>query len=461
MGNSPTLSACKTQDSGPLDDRSQMRNVVLVGINTGLSYLASPVLYVGVVHAALGEQLGASATVSNLPASAYLVLCVLPLIVAWLFPRPPQLKPILVTSYAAVAVVNALVTAVLIWSAPPWLRIAVLILQGGVVGGARTVAVACEFEVLGRAVSPTRRGAALGLAYGLGPIFAIAGALVSQLLLSGRVAGLSVNLVFPANFAALFGATVPILTLGAFLSSQYVMPRSDADSAPVSTGAGPFSGLGEFLGRRVVRRAMIAAVAAMAGYQIISNMTLYTRVILEDAPAQFAGYQNMMRFACKAVSGIFLGWLLARTTPRAGLFVSASFGLSAVLWATVAPGKWFLASFGLLGAGELFGIYFTNYVLCTAPPTQMRRYMAFTMLALFSAAPANVLYGVISDCFPEAPAEGFRLSFLAATLMIGCGIALMLLLPGRPRPDDEPALRSIPVDDTEPIEQEIPTRSAP
>src|SRR5262249_19842356 len=87
----------------PLDDAQQIRNLVLVATNTGLSYLASSVLYVGVVHAALGEQLGVSATVANLPAAVRLVMSALPLIVAWAFPRSSQLKPILVTGYATLA----------------------------------------------------------------------------------------------------------------------------------------------------------------------------------------------------------------------------------------------------------------------------------------------------------------------------------------------------------------------
>src|SRR6516225_7834961 len=109
-------------DACPLSEREQTRNLVLVGINTGLSYLASPILYVGVVHAALLEHLHASATVANLPASAYLVLSVLPLFVAWYFPRISQLKGIMVVCYAGLAVSSAVVTATLLLPVPNWLR---------------------------------------------------------------------------------------------------------------------------------------------------------------------------------------------------------------------------------------------------------------------------------------------------------------------------------------------------
>src|SRR5262245_57482480 len=94
-----------------LSEREQTRNLVLVGVNTGLSYLASPVLYVGVVHAALGDELQVPATVSNLPGSAYLVMSALPLFVSWLWPRVAQLKPLLVVCYSTLAAINAVMAA--------------------------------------------------------------------------------------------------------------------------------------------------------------------------------------------------------------------------------------------------------------------------------------------------------------------------------------------------------------
>src|SRR5438128_237496 len=129
-------------DACLLSDAAQTRNIILVGANTALSYLAAPVLYVGIVQASLLEKLNASATVSNLPASAYLLLAALPVFVSWAFPRVSQLKTILVTCYATLAISSAVVALVLLLPAPDWLRIAIVIIQGGVVGGARTVAVA-------------------------------------------------------------------------------------------------------------------------------------------------------------------------------------------------------------------------------------------------------------------------------------------------------------------------------
>ncbi len=130
-----------------------------------------------------------------------------------------------------------------------------------------------------------------------------------------------------------------------------------------------------------------------------------------------------------------MGWLLTRTHPRAGVLVTASIGLTAVLWAVIAPGKWFLLSFGLLGAGELFGIYVTNYILCCAPPDRVRRYMAFTMLTLMPAAPAGAVFGSIIDRYPGSRLDAFRVSFLSAAACIAIGIMLALFLPARPKPE--------------------------
>lgn len=457
-------------DACPLGDREQVRNLVLVAVNTGLSYLASPVLYVGVVHASLCDWLQTSATVANLPATAYLIMSPLPLLVAWLFPYARYLKPVMVACYASLAAVNGMMAVVLLLPVATEVKVAVLILQGAIVGGSRTVAVAFEFEVLGRAVSSARRGKALGLAYGAGPILAILGSAISQWLLSGKLGPwLLPHLEGPYNFAMLFAASVPVMALGSILASRYIIPAEAQEPPRPPFLQGVFGGFGKFLAQPIIRRAMIVAIIVLAGYTIISNMTLYTREVLGVAPAEVTGNLLMFRFACKAVTGLFLGWVLARTNPKVGVLLTAGLGLTSVLWATLAPGKWFLFSFGFMGAAELFGIYVTNYILCCSPRTEMRRYMAFTMVTLFPAAFAGILFGAISDYFrhqayPVMTATvvalagssaagpwlaatawvagtsrnpGFQASFVVAAVFIGSGIVLALLLPARPAPADE------------------------
>src|SRR5262249_28322000 len=98
----------------PVSERDQTRNILLVGINTGLCYLGASVLYADVVHASLCKELGASATQANLPSSAYLVMSATPVFVAWLYPQVRLLKPIMVTCYALLALMSAVVAASLL-----------------------------------------------------------------------------------------------------------------------------------------------------------------------------------------------------------------------------------------------------------------------------------------------------------------------------------------------------------
>src|SRR5262245_5415483 len=51
-----------------------------------LMYFAAPILYVGVVQAALCDRLGANAAVANLPTSAYSLGFLAPLFLAWIVP---------------------------------------------------------------------------------------------------------------------------------------------------------------------------------------------------------------------------------------------------------------------------------------------------------------------------------------------------------------------------------------
>ena len=91
----------------PLDLRDQTRNLGLFAACTGLIYLCAPVLYVGVTQASLCHRLGASDTVANLPATAYLAMTCAPVLVAWLSPYVSTLRRNLVACFAAVAAILA------------------------------------------------------------------------------------------------------------------------------------------------------------------------------------------------------------------------------------------------------------------------------------------------------------------------------------------------------------------
>jgi len=482
----------------PLPADQQTRNVLLYATNVALIYLASPVVYVGLVHAALLKRLEFSNTVSNLPSSVYLWTTPLPVLVAWYFPRVRQLKPLLIGSYLAVAVMGAVVTVAVWLDDREWVLLT-LVAHAAVLGCALGVVGACGWEVLGRAVSQTRRGQAFALAFGAGPILAVIASLVSQLVLppppraeelsersrknviaattialqqhplavaacssyfvtfpksetkgkqsaepeagqgdEGDTSSLfpRVAVPYPWNFASLFAASVPIMVLAAFLSSRFVLiyPAVEVPRQPFHEGV--LGGFGEFFSYRLILFATIGYILVYCGNQSMTNISLFTREAIGKPAEAFAGLQLALRFGFKVIAGFFLGWLLMRTNPKTLLLVTAGLTLAGVAWALGAPGKWFLLSFGILGAGELFGVYYPNYILGCSPKSKMRRNMAFASLVTMPVGFAPVLFGFISDTLGTHDKKfGFQASFVAAIILLLAAIVLVLLtLPAQPRP---------------------------
>jgi hypothetical protein len=432
----------------PLSAGEQTRNLVLYGINVTLVYLAAPVLYVGLVHAALLERLGASRTLANLPTSMYFWMTPLPLLVAWYFCQVRVLKAVLVVTYCATAATCALVVAALLLPPPGrgdqalWVTVAVLA-QGAVLGWTLGVVANFQWEILGRGVAEQRRGFALGLAFGVGPIIAFLASLGSQWLLRG--------LAYPWNFAVLFGTGVPAMLLGAVLSTLFVVPPPAREVPRQPFVAGVLGGLGEFFRYRLTLLGAVATFLVASGYNILNNFTLYTQEAVGTLAEEYAGYQNALRFGFKAVAGLFLGWLLTRTNPKAGLLVTGFLCLASVAWILMAPGLWFLLSFGLMGAGELWGVYYPNYILSSSAKSRMRRNMAIVSLIYMPTGFATLLFGVIGDRY------GLRASFLVSLgVLTATLVFVQIMLPARPRPPypDRDALELAP--ETAPAEPVSP-----
>jgi len=423
----PPVTSPATSDC-PLSQRQQTQNLVLYGVNVALVYLGAPVLYVGITQAALCERLGASKTVTNLPNTLYFWMTPLPVLVAWYFCAVRQLKPVLVAAYLAAAATGVVVTAALLHpvlleslaSPTNWI-IPALLFQAAVLGCALGVIATYQWEVIGRGVSPLRRGQALALAFGVGPIFAFLSSLAAQQVLT-RVA-------YPWNFANLFAATVPMMLLGAYLSTRFVVPLPAVEVARPPFVTGVLGGMEEYFGYRVILLAAIATVLVGSGYNIITNLAVFTKEAIGEAAEQYAGTQNALRFGFKIGAGLLLGWLLTRTHPKAGMLLTTSFCLASVLWALVVPGEWYLLSFGLMGAGELWGVYYPNYILCCSAKSRMRRNMAFTSMLYMLTGFSNLLFGALADRF------SLRHSFVASLVILaGTLLFVQFLLPARPQP---------------------------
>lgn len=420
----------------PLSIAQQQRNVFVFAGCTGLQYLAAPVLYVGLTQGALLNRMGASRTVANLPETAFFLLTITPVFLAMWLPGVEHLKRSLVACYLATAGALAIVATTLVVPCSDDVRIAAVILQGAVSGGAMPTAIALLWEAIGRGATESRRGVALGLAFGAGPLLAVVGSLGQQLLLAGHLWEWHVSLPsFPGNFALLFAAGVPVMLLAAFLASRLIVVADVETPERVLL----LGGLRDFLAQPVLRWATIVTILLYVGNTITANMNLYTQQVLDDDPESYAGYQNAIRFAFKVGAGALLGWLLTRSNPRAGILATGALFVVSQVWALFATGRSYLLVFGLYGAGELVGVYAPNYLLSASRSRDLRRNMAYVTMMMAPAAPAGTLFGMIADYGKNTydAATGFRISFAvcAAILLLGLLLAVAVL-PPRPRPPE-------------------------
>ena len=118
-----------------------------------LIYFAAPVVYVGIVQAALCDRLGAGATVSNLPASTYLLGSVAPLVLSWLIPHR-RTRTTLVVAYLVTMSAFLMVLATLILPVSNTVRLWAVVGQGLIQGVSASVAHVYGFQCLKRGTTP-------------------------------------------------------------------------------------------------------------------------------------------------------------------------------------------------------------------------------------------------------------------------------------------------------------------
>ena len=152
--------ATSSTNTCPLSWPDQRRNLVLFASFTGMQYLAAPVLYVGITQASLCDRLGADARTSNLPGTLFFAMTAIPAIIAWASPRVASLKRNLMLCYATSACMLATLAVTLLLPLPNSVKLAMVILQGGVSGAVMPAAIALLWEAIGRGSdAPTAAGA--------------------------------------------------------------------------------------------------------------------------------------------------------------------------------------------------------------------------------------------------------------------------------------------------------------
>jgi len=413
-----------------LTQRERTRNMIIYAGNVCLIFTAAPVIYIGIIQAVLCQKLGASIRVANLPTSLFLAVAALPVLVAWYLPYVRLLRRVVVTGYAIMSFVGALVAALLVLPVSNGVKVAAVVLHGALMGGSIGVVNAFEWEVLIRGVPESLRGKTFSLALGLGPVMAVIGSLFSQMVLNGKIGSITLgSLVFPKNFAVLYFGTVPAIGLAALQSSWYAIPQPPVENVRQPFFSEVIGGFGEYFRDGLILTASVAFILLYAGQVIMPNMTLFTHQAMGEAAERYVGYQDGLRFGFKVAAGFLLGWLLTRTSAKLTLLITAIFSLLGVVWVLVVRGKWFLLSFGFLGAGELAYAYYSYYVLCSSEESKLRRNMAFFSMIQVPLAFVPDMYGRISDFF------GLRLSFwIALVFIVSATVLVARGLPPHPRP---------------------------
>ena len=416
----------------PLPDHVQRRNSLVFIVNNSLGYFVAPVFYVGVLHAAILSSLGFSDTIANLPESVYMWLTPVPLLIAWFWPSTRYLRKMLVIAYVGKGAAG-LLAASLFLMAPRWLAIGIVV-HAAVIGVTNGVATMCLWELIGRGMTPARRGWTLGITFGVGPVFAVLGSCASQLILDGNFLDLIEVTPVPKPwcYAVLFGATAPAMAISAACVFLAHVP-AESSGEPGMSLARVMQGLRQYFGCRLI---LIAAcgflLTSAGGNMILNNLALFVRDATEELPETYTGVQLALRFGCKSLFGFVLGWMVARFDPRTPALATTLICLAGVGWAMVVPGKWYLFSFGLLGAGELFYVYYLNYIVGCSAPARIRENTAYTNLIMVTVSFMPLIYGGISDSY------GLRASFvLAMGILIVATVIVATLLPRRPVPKSD------------------------
>lgn len=397
----------------------ERRNGLIYLISVTLTYFAAPVTYVGIVQAALCDKLGASATVSNLPDSAYLIGSAAPLLLSWGIP-PALERPVLVWAHVLMAILLALVGITLVFPLDNSIRIAAVIGHGLIMGLLGSVAQVYMMQCLGRGTTLEGMTRTFKVTYAIGPVAAVAGSLGAQAMLGQHIAALR----YPYDFAWLYFAGVPCMAAVALLSGRYTMEPIAAEPPPPLVQY-VIRSLKVFFQVRALALAGVAYVFFFLSLEGMSNLSLYTKEALGRDPKDFSGLIMALRFGFKCIAGYVLGVIAHRWGIRAPVIGTLLPLVGAMLWAWVIPGYSFLFTFALLGAAELGGLYFPGYVLAISPAEAGARNMSILSLATFIVGFAPALHGALTDKF------GFPASFLFGGLAALVALYLTLRLPSK------------------------------
>jgi MFS family permease len=270
------------------------------------------------------------------------------------------------------------------------------------------------FKCLSRATTEVGRARALKFAFGFGPVTAVAGSLLAQAILAEKISWLT----HPYNFGALYLLGFPCLAACSFLAGRFVLVPP-AEEPPQPFGSFLRGGLRDYWADRRLRFAWVAYLLWYSALGGMTNLSLYTREAVGRSPLEMAGLILALRFGLKSVAGFGLGTVAERYGARTAVLLVLVFLGLGHFWPFVSSGYFYLFAFGLMGAGELGGVYFSNYIIAVSPPQYTTRNVAILSLVGPVSSFAPALHGLLADHY------GFRASFVFGILVVVAALALL------------------------------------
>lgn len=372
-----------------------------------LMYLASPVLYVGVVQAALLSRLGTSAAVANMPMSGYAMAYMVPLFASSVIPYRFE-RATIVAADSITAVGFAGTGLALLLPCSTSVRIAVIIGQSLMTGAFNSIATVYRYQCLGRGTTEKGRARILKLTFTVGPIAAVLGGLLTQFILNQGISWIS----FPGDFGVLNIMAACCLLGTALLSRNYRIVELAEKTRP------PFyryiaSGVKAFARNRVLFFLALGFFLWNSAFNAISTLSLKPRSLTSHMPQDLSGIIMASRFTGKSISGFAMGSIALHSGIRAPLIAVFLLVLGGITLAWKLSGYLFLIAFACMGAGELGGVYFPNYMISVSPKEQGARNLAILQLTTGLAGIAPAMFGAVMD----------RLGYTGSCLL-GIGIGL-------------------------------------
>lgn len=394
-------------------------NQITFAIAVVATYLAAPVFYIGMVQAVLCSQLGGNASVSNLPVTVSALAGVVPLFASWFVPYRRE-RSVVVWCALLSAGVLGMTGWVLVTSGSNPIRIVAVVGSSVLTNLLLCVEQVYLYQCLSRGTTTLGRARALKIGYTFGPLAAVGGSLIVQKLLDGSW----FHLKFPGDFAAIYFLSVPCALLIAV---------AGAKQRVVDVPEQPKPRLPSYLVQsfrttaksRTLTLLCLAYTVCCAAIACEPNLTLYLRTAVGEAPELLVGYVMAARFSGKSIGGFLLGLTAQKWNNKTVLIIIELLILLGCGWALFVGGTSYVFCFGLLGIGELSGVYFPSYCLSVSPVEFGARNLAILGIFASIGGAGAALLGAIADTW------GYPPSIVAATIL-----AMITFLVVRRLPDD-------------------------